>query len=63
MKIQTTGMHCQSCEVLVKDVLGDLDGVDTVDVDFKTGVIDIDFNGITIDDIKAEIKKLGYEIK
>src|SRR3989344_2712879 len=31
------GMHCKSCEILIKDELSEITGVNVVDVDHKTG--------------------------
>ena len=32
-----TGMHCKSCEMLIKDEIEGIPGVETVAVDHKTG--------------------------
>ena len=62
MKIK--GMHCPSCEVLIKDVLEDLDITD-VEISHKTGraVINYDEKGVDIESIKKLIKDEGYEVE
>ena len=57
-----TGMHCASCEILIKDELSALTGVSDATVDFKTGkgslILDLDKN--SENDILLAIKKAGY---
>jgi len=65
IKIKTKGMHCSSCEILVKDSLEELDGVNTANADHKSGVISIDFDDSKVNekDSIEVIKQEGYEIK
>ena len=65
IKIKTTGMHCPSCEMLVQDSLEDEHGISKAEADYKSGVININFDDakINIQSIKQIIKKEGYEIK
>lgn len=65
IKLKTKGMHCSSCEMLVKDALEDLDGVKKVEASHKSGVIAIDFDDAKVDisKIKETIKKEGYEVE
>ena len=37
VKFSVNGMHCKSCEMLIKDEVSDIPGVETVSVDHKTG--------------------------
>ncbi len=64
-KIKTKGMHCPSCEMLVKDSLEELEGVKKVEASFKTGIISVDFdeNKATEKDIIQIIKQEGYDIQ
>jgi copper chaperone len=57
------GMHCKSCEILIKEALED-SGV-KVDVSLKTGKANVEFDDkkITESKIKEIIKKEGYEVK
>jgi len=63
IKIKTKGMHCPSCEMLVKDSLEDLDGVEKAEADFKSGIVSVDFDDskIGLDKIKSIIKEEGYD--
>jgi Cu+-exporting ATPase len=36
-ELKVTGMHCSSCEMILKDVLGELPGVKSVKADAKAG--------------------------
>lgn len=57
------GMHCSSCELLIKDELMSLQGVVGVDIDHKTGKGTVSFvnENITKDKILEAIKSAGYE--
>ena len=56
------GMHCQSCEILIKEELGELPGVSEVVVDHSTGqgTLNLDESLSTQDDVIAAIKNAGY---
>ncbi|HLD26331.1 MAG TPA: heavy metal translocating P-type ATPase [Patescibacteria group bacterium] len=62
ISFSVTGMHCQSCEILIKDELSSLPGMTDVTIDHKTGKGMVAFDGekITHDDILGAIKKAGY---
>jgi copper chaperone len=64
-KIKISGMHCASCEMLVKDALEDMDGVKSAGANHKTGIIDVDFDDgkVKKDDIIETIKKEGYDVE
>ena len=57
-----TGMHCASCEFLIKDELTSLNGVTYVIISYKTGkgLITINDGQVTNNDILGAIKKAGY---
>jgi copper chaperone len=63
IKIKTNGMHCSSCEMLVKDSLEELDGVKSAKADYESGIIEVDFDDAEIDEnaIKSAISNEGYE--
>ncbi len=62
VKLKTTGMHCQSCSMLIEMTVGDLDGVSEVKSDYRTGETDVTFDPERIDteQIVDEIRKAGY---
>ncbi len=62
--IKTKGMHCQSCETLIKDALQEMGGVNFAEADFKKGTVKVSFNESKIGPvlIKEIIKKEGYRV-
>jgi copper chaperone CopZ len=65
IKVKTKGMHCPSCELLIKDSLEELKGIKKAEADHKSGIIEVDFNETktSIDNIKKIIETEGYEIQ
>jgi copper chaperone len=55
------GMHCGHCERAVKEELGALVGVESVDVDLQTRLVVV--RGRDLDDraLRAAIVEAGYE--
>jgi len=60
-EFKVSGMHCPSCNMLVEDVLGDEDGVESVKADFEAGNVEVEFdeNKINIDKLKSLIEEEG----
>jgi copper chaperone CopZ len=54
------GMHCGHCERAVKDEVGAVAGVDSVDVDLDTKAVTV--RGADLDDaaLRAAIEEAGY---
>jgi Cu+-exporting ATPase len=61
-KFKAEGMHCQSCEILIKEELGELPGVSDVAVDHSTGEgsFSLDESLSSPDNVIAAIKNAGY---
>ena len=57
------GMHCPSCEALIKDVLEDEKGIIKSDVSKDKAYIEFDESIIKADKIKSLIENEGYEVK
>ncbi len=54
------GTHCHSCKVLIEDVLGEISGVHSSEVNVKTGETKISHDGsLDWTLVKEEIEKLG----
>jgi copper chaperone len=55
------GLHCGHCERAVKDELGAVAGVESVDVDLETKLVAV--SGRDLDDtaLRAAIDEAGYE--
>ncbi len=56
------GMHCKSCELLVKQSLNELDGCTVQSISHKTGICKIEYNQNDTAIIEWAINKLGYTI-
>jgi len=58
------GMHCKSCELVIKEALEDTNGVEKAEVSLKKGTAHVYFNEETVDEaqLKASIIKEGYTI-
>lgn len=59
-----TGMHCNSCKVLIEDVCKDIAGVQECTVDFATGKGSITHEeSLDLVHLKKEIEALGeYQV-
>jgi Cu+-exporting ATPase len=65
LSLEVVGMHCQSCEMLIKDELGDLKGLSDIQISHKEGVatMRMDPKTVSVSDILKAIKHAGYEGK
>jgi len=61
--LKVEGMTCAHCEKAVINALTDL-GVKTVKASARKHTVDVVFSPdtITLEDIKAEIKEMGYHV-
>jgi copper chaperone len=55
-------MHCAHCERAVKEEVGAVAGVDSVDVDLETKLVSV--RGDAVDDaaVRAAIAEAGYDV-
>lgn len=62
VELNTTGMHCPSCSMLIEMTVGELDGVAEVRSDHRTGKTSVTFDPDKVDSdrIVDEIRKAGY---
>lgn len=61
-KIKVNGMVCGGCENRVKNVLSTIDGVESVEADYKTGIVIVKSNEETSREILEEkIEDIGFE--
>jgi len=58
------GMHCKSCEMILKDSIGELNGVSGVSASAANGKVKVSFDEkkTTDTEIKNIIKKEGYAV-
>ncbi|TDI14362.1 MAG: redoxin domain-containing protein [Acidobacteria bacterium] len=61
--LQVDGMTCGSCAAGIQSVLGNLDGVETADVNFAKGLATVRFDPelVSLEAMSEAIKGLGYE--
>ena len=59
------GTHCNSCKLLIEDVVKDISGVKSCRVDFKTGKTEMEYDTTaTLAKVKKQIEGLGkYKVK
>ena len=62
-KLKVKGMHCPSCEMLIKDILED-EKVEVILINHRTGDLEISYNEteIDFDEIKNILKEEGHPI-
>lgn len=62
INIKINGIHCKSCKTLIETEIDVLEGVNKVDVDYKSGRAEVEFDDekVNQDKIFSEIKKLNY---
>jgi copper chaperone len=62
VRLRTTGMHCQSCSMLVQMNVEDLPGVAAVTSDFRTGVTEVTYDPeqLDVENIVGTIVAAGY---
>jgi len=60
--LKVKGMHCKSCEVLLKDSIEELHEVKVLKADHKSGILEIEAKESQLEQIKSIIKKEGYTI-
>ena len=65
IKLQTDGMHCTSCEMLIGDALTELEGVDNAKANHKSGIVEVDFDDSKVkkEKIIETIKKEGFKVR
>ena len=59
------GMSCSHCENAVKQSVGALDGIHSVEVSLKDKTVSVEYDAakVSVDTIKQEIEDQGYDVK
>ena len=60
--MKVNGMHCASCETLIRDALLELPGIKKVDISSKTGVLTVTGDKMDKKAIVSAITAEGYEV-
>lgn len=63
LRLNTTGMHCGSCAMLIDMTLGDLEGVSEAKTEFATGLTSVTYDPAVLseDDLVAAVRSAGYD--
>lgn len=63
-KLRIEGMVCLECEQKIKETLQKLDGVRSVDADYKRGEIRVEYDILktSLKEIESKIEGLGYNL-
>lgn len=56
------GMSCGHCEKAVKEAVGQIEGVEKVQVDLTSKKVDIEGENLKDDIIKQAIEEAGYDV-
>lgn len=56
------GMSCGHCEKAVKNALGELEGVKSVEVDLASKKVEVEGENLQDNIIKEAIEEAGYEV-
>ena len=55
------GMHCEKCEQAIRDEVGQVAGVEAVEVDSGTKLVTVRGRDVSDEAIRAAIDDAGYE--
>lgn len=56
------GMTCDHCVASVNEEVGELPGVDRVEVDLASSCLEVTGNAISDDEVRAAVEEAGYEL-
>lgn len=64
-KFKVKGMHCRSCELIIKESIGEFEGVKSVDVSLKDNTVTVDYDEKKVKEkmLKEIIEKEGYVVR
>ena len=64
IKLNVNGMVCNGCENRVKNALSNIEGIQEVIADYKSGTVTIKANdNIDVNTIKEKIEDIGFVVK
>lgn len=58
---RVSGMHCSSCEKILKMEIGEIAGVKSVKADAVKGIVEVEGSGFDADEVKKAIARSGYK--
>ena len=62
-KLNVKGMHCTSCETILKEDIGTIAGVSKVTADHKKGIVCFEGQKEALAQAKAAIENDGYSVE
>ena len=57
-----SGMTCGHCVLSVKEEIGEIEGVQSVDVDLASGRVDVAGTDVTDEQVRAAVSEAGYAV-
>jgi copper chaperone len=57
------GMTCGHCEMSVKEEVGEIAGVSTVEASHETGQVSVTGDNFTDEQVTAAVEEAGYTVK
>lgn len=57
------GMTCGHCEMSVKEEIGEIAGVSTVEASHETGQVSVTGENFTDEQVAAAVEEAGYTVK
>ena len=63
IKLKVSGMHCSSCETILKEDVGAVAGVSKVGADFKKGEVWFEGGDGVLPAVRKAIEANGYKVK
>lgn len=62
--LSVPGISCDHCKMSIEQAVGELPGVDVVEVDISARTVDLSFDeaAVALDQIIDAIEEVGYEV-
>ena len=61
MTYSVPAMHCQHCEMSIREEVSEVPGVEVVDVDLETKIVTVSGRELSDEQLRAAIEEAGYE--
>ena len=57
------GMDCKHCKMNVEKHLNQIEGIESVEANFKSGFVNVQGKSVDIDKVREQVKELGYKLE
>ncbi len=61
MTYSVPAMHCQHCEMSIREEVSEVPGVEVVGVDLETKIVTVSGRELSDEQLRAAIEEAGYE--